>query len=259
MGVVLKSVLNHLRSYEADTVQEGLQNAERMIALGARPEEKLLLMEAISSLFYIDPFDRPDLAPAVSHAIEVMAGIGDEAIPFLVEQLSFSDLKAGLNLAKTLGQMGKDAMDHLIYFFRGGKDPYARSMALYALSKVREPEVLQIFDDLLQAFEAENPELKDTAARTMGKFFENFEKKHFSSDQIKQAFEGLVELVCAKEAPVRSKAVRSLGKMVAGGYLSNEQKKKLRGIAERIIGDSASDWDRAYIVRMEAEELLKLL
>ncbi|HPR65474.1 MAG TPA: HEAT repeat domain-containing protein [Thermoanaerobaculia bacterium] len=259
MGEVLKTVLTEIRSHDAPVILRGIDNAARLLSVGVRHEEKLLLMEAISSLYYVDLFDRPDLAPVVDRAVEVLSTIGDEAIPYLVEQLSYSDLKAAMNLARTLGKMGPDAYRHLMEFYRGHDDPYARSMALYALSKVEDSQVLSYFDEVIEAFSAEHQEIRDTAARTIGKFFEHFPKSSFSGDQLEQAYQGLIALVSDFEAPVRSKAVRSLAKMAARGYFTQEQRDHLEILCKRILGDLDFEWDRAYIVRMEAEELMKHL
>ena len=59
---------------------------------------------------------------------------------------------------------------------------------------------------------------------------------------------------------VRAKAVRSLGKLVRAAYLSPAQEERVRLAILRVLGrDEAHEWDRAFIVRREAEEALRHL
>jgi hypothetical protein len=59
---------------------------------------------------------------------------------------------------------------------------------------------------------------------------------------------------------VRAKAVRSLGKLVRAAYLAPAQEERVRLAVLRILGrDEAHEWDRAFIVRREAEEALQHL
>jgi hypothetical protein len=59
---------------------------------------------------------------------------------------------------------------------------------------------------------------------------------------------------------VRSKAVRSLGKMVKYGFADEEQKDRLNKVVNRLLGKNESyNWDIAYIVRREAQEVYDYL
>jgi hypothetical protein len=64
---------------------------------------------------------------------------------------------------------------------------------------------------------------------------------------------------CKDEHPaVRAKAVRSLGKMAGARYLTKDQVRAVVAQARALLGrDEAFDWDRAFIVRREAEETLR--
>jgi hypothetical protein len=73
-------------------------------------------------------------------------------------------------------------------------------------------------------------------------------------------FEALFRTLTDVHSAVRAKAVRSLGKMARAGYLAPEQVDRTLAAAVRILGrDEAYEWDRAYIVRQEAEEALRHL
>ena len=57
---------------------------------------------------------------------------------------------------------------------------------------------------------------------------------------------------------IRSKVVRSLGKMAKYGHFNIQERERFKKLCSNILGkDDDFDWDRAYVVRKEAEEALK--
>ena len=61
-------------------------------------------------------------------------------------------------------------------------------------------------------------------------------------------------------AGVRSKAIRSYGKLARYGHLTKEEEQACKTTCELLLGvDEQYDWDRAYIVRKEAQEALDCL
>ncbi len=73
-------------------------------------------------------------------------------------------------------------------------------------------------------------------------------------------YEVLFRALSDAHAGVRSKAVRSLGKLVRFGYLTASQEEHVRLAVLRILGyDETCEWDPAFIVRREAEETLRHL
>ena len=80
------------------------------------------------------------------------------------------------------------------------------------------------------------------------------------ADRRNEIVEALFRTLADFQPAVRAKAVRSLGKMLRGGYLTSDQAQRLSTAVLRILGrDAAYEWDRAYIVRREAEEALRHL
>ena len=81
MGVSAMSEDTHRRiralltSTEPDELREGLALVKKEIAsLGS--DESRPLFEMVSTIFYIDPLDRPDLMPALDEAISLVVGFG---------------------------------------------------------------------------------------------------------------------------------------------------------------------------------------
>lgn len=49
-----------LSSANSSIIMEGLDEIESFVTNGTRAEDLPIMFDAITSLFYIDPFDRPD-------------------------------------------------------------------------------------------------------------------------------------------------------------------------------------------------------
>ncbi len=226
-----------------------------------REEEKINYIEEIFTLFYLDLFDKPNFKEVIEKAMEILVKMAkdEKSILWLCSQLKETDLKATLNLARVLGKIGKPAIIPLIETYKKEIYPYSKAMALHALSKIREKEVLNYIDEVIEATKNEDGEIRDTAVRSLGKFFENFEKEDFTKEIINKSFLALMNSLGDEKAPVRAKAFRSLGKMVKKDLLEEEQREKIREKCNNALGKKNFQWDPAYIVRLEAEETLKAL
>ena len=100
-------------------------------------------------------------------------------------------------------------------------------------------------------------EVRDRAARALGKIAEAVPADQLGEDRRAEIFEVLFRTLSDVQPAVRAKAVRSLGKLVRAAYLTPAQKERVRLAILRILGrDEAHEWDRAFIVRREAEEAL---
>lgn len=253
----LREIESLLASADAESVGRGLRLLRE--ALGEASSEKAPLLEVLTSLFYVDPLERPDLAPLLEEAIEALAGCGAWAIPLLVEKLDAGDLKAQLAAAYALGRMGAEAVEPLLSEYRRSPEPARRAFVLYALGKVKSPAVLEAAPLLTEACASPDRELRDTATRAVGKLVESISPAALP-DGVRRSFLGCLRRNLADASPaIRAKAVRSLGKLARFGYLEEGEREDLRRVCERILGLEVEDWDRAYIVRREAEEALRSL
>jgi HEAT repeat protein len=254
----IRKLLDNLRSPEPSALAKAVGEAEKALKKFAG-ENKQHLLEALLQLFYLDLYDRPELAPVQEAAMEAVAGLARDpkVADFLIEHLKYPDLKASITIARVLGRTGKSAVGKLMGFYGTQADPYPRAMALHALSKVKDPEVLAAGDLILEALKDAHSEIRDTAARTVGKFCEYFPPDRFERAWIDRAFAALVASLSDPMAPVRAKAVRSMGKMARGGFLTPAQNKQLEQICLKALGQTDFAWDVAYIVRLEADEALK--
>jgi hypothetical protein len=214
-------------------------------------------VETLCSLFYVDTADRPDLESALDQAMALLARQGAGVVPLLVAQMQTSDVKSHLYLARTLGRMGKTALPRLRDLLATSENPYARAFALYALGKMVCPDVVQALPEMLGGLMHPDKEVRDSAARTLGKVAAVVPARRLTSRRRREMFEGLLRATRDPEPPVRAKAMRSLGKMAAAGLLDETEKGVLASTAQAVLGESADFvWDNAYIVRREARETL---
>jgi len=250
----MKEWLQHLRSEEKLQILKGLEGLGKALPrLEGRELEEAV--QAIVSLFYIDPVDHPELLPVLEQAEAVLADQRERLIPVILRCLAETDLKAHFHLASVLGRIGYAAVAPLLEEYRTCEDAYARIFTLYALGKVKDAKVFDAVPTLFEALEDPNPEIRDTAARSMGKVVEHVNPGMWSEDQRVQMFDRLLAKASDRYSGVRSKAIRSLGKMARFGLLQPEQRGRLSRVLKRALGEAdGENWDVAYIVRAEAEK-----
>lgn len=249
-----RDLLQMLRSEDKIQIQKGLEGLARHLRTleGAAFEEGV---QAVTGLFYVDPMDHPELIPVLDQAEHLLADLRQKVIPVLLRGLGDSDLKIHLHLASVLGKMGYAAVGPLLAAYAESRDDYGRVFILYALGKVKDPAVLDALPVLFAALDDEIPEVRDTAARAAGKLCEHVNPELIPGETRRELFDRLLARVSDRMAGVRSKAVRSLGKMARFGLLDEAQRDLLRRTLSRVLGEEAStDWDVAYIVRAEAEK-----
>jgi HEAT repeat protein len=214
-------------------------------------------VEALCGLFYVDIYDRPDLEPAVNAAVAAVGRAGRRAIPSLLRQVEGTDIKSHMHFAQALGLMGAEAVPALRRLLGHGRNAYTRSFALYALGKVHNPSVARALPEILAAAGSRDDEVRDSAVRTLGKVAESVRPSQLPPARRRAMYAALMRALGDPQAPVRAKAIRSLGKLVTEGHLTLEQIRSVEGRALSLLGrDEEFNWDHAYIVRHEAEETL---
>lgn len=225
----------------------------------ADEEDAQRLCELILPLFYIDPLDHPEHVPVIEEAIVVTASLGESVIPSLIQSLEAGDVKAQMAIAQALGWMGAKAIDPLVAEYGSTcPDPACRAFLLYALGKVKAPEVVKAAALALEAAGSPDLELRDTATRAIGKFAESVPAGNFP-EEIRTGFqERLIRNLADSSPGIRAKAVRSLGKLAQHGHMTPRERWELAAALRRILGeDEHYEWDRAYVVRKEAKEALQ--
>jgi HEAT repeat protein len=254
---LLQTISALLASTEPDEILEGLELVRAQIP-AAGEEEPRRLFEMVFPLFYIDPLDLPGHVPVLEEAIAVVAGFGKEVIPDLIQGLGAGDVKAQMAAAQALGCMGEDAVAPLVAQYEGCPEPGCGAFVLYALGKIKSPQILAAVPVALDAARSPDLELRDSATRAIGKFAESIPAGSLSEELCAGLMAVLQHNLADSSPSVRAKAVRSLGKLARYGHMTSDERGRLRITFQRILGaDEAFDWDRAYVVRKEAKEALQ--
>jgi len=245
-----------LASGDPEKVREGLDLIKVEIAeVGA--ENAGHMYGPLTTFFYIDPLDNPELKPMLDEALALVVGCGRCVIPVLLEQLDDSDLKAQIAAANALGRIGADAIDPLMRAYAETDDPGRKAFIVYALGHIRSSQIVRALEVGLDAASSEDRNLRDTGTRAIGRMVEKIPREKVDEELLGRMVEILRRNLGDPNPGIRAKAVRSLGKMAQRGYLEDEMCAWLHRVLFRILGeDEANDWDRAYIVRREAREAL---
>jgi len=248
-----------LMSTKPEELRQGLELVKNQIAQMS-PDEAKPLFEMVSAIFFIDPLDHPELVPILDEAATLVAGFGEWVIPVLLGNLDAGDLKVQVAIAHALGRIGANAIKPLMSVYQTSDDPIRRTFVLYALGKIKSPEIVQASHLALEAAQSPDRELRDTATRVIGKFAESVPPSSLSEELCREFVERLQNNLADPSPGIRAKAVRSLGKLAKYGHLNASTQEKLKTLCRLLLGiDGNFDWDRAYIVRKEAEEALKYI
>jgi HEAT repeat protein len=217
-------------------------------------EERYEVLSSLVAFFYIDTHDHPELQGVVEEAARCIASFGPNSVPFLLSQIAATDVKAQLALAATIGRIGKGAYEPLMDFFTNQKSDTVRAFALYALGKIKDPCVAGAIPEVVRTLNEQDKELRDTAARTLGKILEVIDPASVEPGLRGRMFDAIFDCIGDGYSGVRAKAVRTMGKLARYGFLTDEQKGRAKLALRRLAGvDDRYHWDRAYIVRREAE------
>jgi len=248
-----------LASTRFEDLRQGLELAELDIVKVGSSEAKPIF-EMISPLFYIDALDHPELVPILDEAVNLAARLGPPIIPILIESLNAGDLKAQWAISHVLGRIGADAINPMMMAYASATDPTLRAFILYALGKIKSPNIVRAAGIVLEAAQSPNLELRDTATRALGKLAEAISRELLPVD-IKKLFLERLNINLSDQNPgVRAKAMRSLGKLARYNHLTDQERTQLKAICQNILGtDDNGEWDRAYRIRKEATEAMQYL
>jgi len=246
-----------LASTKIEELRQGLELARSEISRIGSNESKPLF-EMVSTIFYIDPWDRPDLMPILDEAISLVVGFGEWVIPILVKNLDTTDIKAQFAVAQALGRIGTDAIKPLMAEYESLVDPALRSFVLYTLGKIKSPKIVQAAFIAIEAAQSDDLELRDTAIRVIGKFAESIPPSHLSEELHRGFIERLQTNLADPSISIRAKGVRSLGKLAKYGHLTAPEREKLKELCRLFLDIDEEDYECwPYIIRKEAKEALK--
>ncbi len=252
-----RTIATLLASTVPAEIQQGLQQVKAQLPAWSQDEARPIL-DMIVALFYIDPLDLPEHLPVLEEAIAVAASFGPWIIPTLIGDMEAGDVKAQMALAQVLGRIGADAIRPLMTeYLSACPEAGCRAFVLYAMGKIKSPQIAEAAPIALEAAGSPEQELRDSATRAIGKFAESIPPRGMSADLRNTLVTRLTANLADPSPGIRAKAVRSLGKLAKHGHLTQTQRGQLGRTLRRILGeDGRFEWDHAYVVRKEAQEAL---
>lgn len=258
-GDKFEQIKKLLRSSDSEKIHQGLVMI-RDVLPDINEEAAHTLFDMVSALFYIDLLDHPEHAYVLDEAVGLVADFGEFVVPILLNNLDAGDMKAQLTIGHAFGRVGELALEPLLESFKCEESEECRIFLVYAMGKIHSSRVIEAFGPVLSAAQSENLELRDTAIRALGSFVEHIDPPDLPAEYKKDMLEAIRVNLADPSAGVRSKAIRSYGKLARHGHLNKEELQKCKDTCELLLGvDDQYDWDRAYIVRKEAQEALDCL
>jgi hypothetical protein len=254
----LTDAFKALATNDTASIIAGLSEIERQLPTIAG-DQLADVVGAVNTIFYCDTYEYPQLQPVVDRAVRTLSLAGERVIPHLLRLLGDSDYKVEFHYALIFGLIGAPAIVPLLEAYDTARDAPERSFIIYSLGKIKSPEVKRAIGTVLNGLGSPSKEVRDSAARTLGKIVENVLPPEVEPQRRAQMFERLTAALRDSHSGVRAKACRSLGKMAKREYLDPRQTSILAAEIVRLLGKGSEKWDDAFAVRKEALEVEGIL
>jgi hypothetical protein len=253
----LQTAIHKIASEDSQAIRLGLEELRGQLAsLDDRQLNEAL--SALMTVFYIDTFEHPELQELVDQAERVMVLAGTRVVPLVLERITDTDIKCQFHLARVLAQLGPEVIDAVVEYHDHCTDPVDRAFAIYAISNINNEQIKRIIPQALRDLTSDHKELRDTAARALGKIADTVPAEQIELQTRSTLFELLMAKLSDPYAGVRAKAARSIGKLRRRDYLDDRQSQRARSALRALAGlDEQHAWDSAFIVRREAENALR--
>lgn len=252
----VKGIIENINIDKEEAVGRVLDQLETISDL--TNEEKVDLTPALSTLFYHDHAGKPDMTRLANRAEKQIARFGDAALGTLIAELTDADPVSAAHLSRAIALSGESAVAVLLDSWKGNReDDFAIINIMQALSYLRSDAVIKAVPEILGATKSKNHQLRAAALYTLGKLTLRLSSEAFGEKLQLEMFDIAFKLLSDSKPLVRKDAARALGKMLKKGILHCDQKKKVFGAFNAILGnDERHEWDNAFIVRHEAEHFL---
>ena len=222
-------------------------------------DEKLCLTEALSDVFahahHTDSTSMPKQAVRLGKRI---AKFGPEMIPLIFKHLIEADSETAVYVGKALARNGEAGLDFLLPKLSEHRDrDHDLINLIQALSYFKISEATKAVPFILSIAHHVNHQVTSGALYTVGRLAQNLPASAFSDELRSFIFSSCFRFLSHAQGLVRKNAARTLGKMLRKGLLSDENERKVyKGFLSITGRDDHHNWDRAFIVRREAEDFL---
>lgn len=241
----------------AESVNEALSSAKAITDLTT--DEKLILTKTFSEVFFHAHHTGSTFLPKLAiHTEKLIARFGPEMIPLLFQEILEADTESAVYFGQSLARNGINGLDHLLSKLEEHRDQeHDLINLLQALSHFTIPESTRAMPVILNILQHQNHQVTAMGLYTIGRLVQKLRPITFSPELRLQLFDAVFRFLSHVNVLVRKNTARTLGKMLRKKLLSIEQEKKLYLTFLALAGkDEHHNWDRAFIVRREAEEFL---
>ncbi len=255
----IEHIVKHIHFDSEEEVAKALDHAGQLQDLTY--EEKNDLAAAFSIIFYHhDHAGITAMGKLAIRAEHLIAGFGCDVVPFLLGELINADSESAAYLGKAIALNPCPNVNALLQAWEENwDDDFAGINIIQALSYFKDPDVVKAIPQILVACKSANFQVRAMGLYTIGKLALRLDPGVFSQELLLSMFDTVFTMLADSKPLVRKNAARSLGKMQKRGLLTDKQRLQVLAAFKAILGtDGQHNWDRAFIVRHEAEHFLPL-
>jgi len=253
----VNTIIQSLDTRSEASISQALNAAKALTELTI--DEKLTLTKALTDVFFHVHNTGSTSMPKLAVLIEKLIGkFGPEMIPFLFNEILAADTETAVDFGKCLARNGVVGLD----FILSKLDDYREQdhdliNLIQVLSLFKIPEAAKAVPAILAAAQHNNHQVTSMSLYAVGRLVQKLRPTAFSEELRSKMFDAVFRFLSNPQVLVRKNAARALGKMLRRGLLSKENEQKLYKTFLAIAGrDEHHNWDRAFIVRREAEDFL---
>ena len=253
----VKQIIKNLDTSSVQSVTQALDLVKQANDLSA--EEKVVLANALSEIFFHAHHTGSTQMPKLAaHTVKRIAKFGPGIIPYLINEIIEADSESVAYFGQTLAKLGIPALDSVL-----SKLPDYRNRdnnfinLIQAISYFKIPEAANAIPNVLREAGHSNHQITALALYTTGRLVQKLKPAMFTETLRNLMFDSVFGFLSNPQGLVRKNAARTLGKMLRKGLYTEEQEQKVYKTFLSIAGkDEHHNWDRAFIVRREAEVFL---
>jgi len=251
------TIIQSLDTRSAESVTQALNAAKALRDLTT--DEKLSLTRSLSEVFFHVHHTGSTSMPKLAVLIEKLIGkFGPEMIPFLFQEILKADTETAVDFGKSLARNGVVGLEFILSKLDAYRErDHDLINLIQVLSLFKIPEAAKAIPAILAAAQHNNHQVTAMGLYSVGRLVQKLRPTAFSEELRLKMFDAVFRFLSNPQGLVRKNAARALGKMLRKGLLSKENEQKLYKTFLAIAGrDEHHNWDRAFIVRREAEDFL---
>ncbi len=253
----VNAIIQSLNTHSAESVSQALRASKALSDL--RLEEKHTLTQALSDVFFhVHHTGSTEMPKLAVNTEKLIARFGPDMIPFLFKEILEADTESAVYFGKSLARNGVAGLEFILTKLdehRMHDHDLINIMQVFSFFKV--PEVAKAIPTLLKEAQHNNHQVTAMGLYSVGRLVQKLRPTIFSEELRSTIFDAVFRFLSHNQGLVRKNAARTLGKMLRKGLLSRENEQKLYKAFLAIAGrDEHHNWDRAFIVRREAEDFL---